>query len=57
MRSSYSRSEGMGWRAWLAITVGVVLVAMVIGFAVYGGRVQPVQHNVEQVLPNDRFPS
>ena len=56
MRSSMARSEGMGWGVWLLILVGVLVVAGVIALTVYGGTVTPQQHEVEQVLSNDRFP-
>jgi len=56
MRSSMSRSEGMGWGTWLLILIAVVLVAGFIALTIYGGTVSPQQHQVEQVVPNDRFP-
>jgi len=28
-----------------------------ISLTVYGGRVTPVQHEVEQIIPNDRLPN
>jgi hypothetical protein len=57
MHSSMARSEGMGWGGWLAVMLAVVIVAGATGLVIYGGTVQPRQHQVEQVLPNDRFPS
>jgi hypothetical protein len=51
------RSDGLGWGVWLLILVGVLILAGMIALTVYGGTVSPVQHEVEQVLPNDRFPS
>ncbi|HUO98381.1 MAG TPA: hypothetical protein VMU01_06915 [Rhizomicrobium sp.] len=51
-----SRSEGLGWGTWLAILVGVVVVAGGIALTIYGSTVTPQQHEMEQVLSNDRFP-
>ena len=50
-------SDEIGWGLRIAAGVGVLVVVAVIGLTVYGGRVQPVQHPVEQVIPNDRLPS
>jgi hypothetical protein len=36
--------------------VALLLVLGATGLAIYGGKVKPVRHNVEQVLPNDRIP-
>jgi hypothetical protein len=55
MRSTMARTDGMGWGMWLGIVVAVLVVASMIGLTIYGGTVRPVQHQVEQVLPNDRF--
>jgi hypothetical protein len=57
MRSSMARSDGMGWGLWLGVIVAVLVVAAAIGLTIYGGTVRPVQHQVERVLPNDRFPN
>jgi len=54
---SYGRSEGPGVVTWLLILAGVAVLAGAIGLAIYGGSVRPAQHEVEQVVPNDRFPS
>ena len=54
---SMGRSEGLGWGAWLLILVAVLVLAGMIAATVYGGTVRPQQHEVEQVIPNDRFPS
>lgn len=51
------RSEGMGWGGWVAAIVGLVVILGAAALAVYGGTVRPQQHQVQQVLPNDRFPS
>lgn len=50
-------SEAMGWGSWVALGIGAVVVVAVIGLSVYGGRVTPVQHPVEQIIPNDRLPN
>ena len=55
MRSSLARSDGMGWGGWLLILLGVAVVAGFIALTIYGGTVSPQQHEVEQVLSNDRF--
>jgi len=57
MRGSMARSQAMGWGAWLAAAVAVLVIGSGIALAVYGAGVRPQQHEVEQVLPNDRFPS
>ena len=49
--------EGLGWGTWLLILVAVLILASAIALAVYGSSVRPAQHEVEQVLSNDRFPS
>ncbi|HEY0107585.1 MAG TPA: hypothetical protein VGB91_16000 [Rhizomicrobium sp.] len=55
MRSSYQESSGWGLR--IAIAVAVLMVAGAVGLAIYGGRVQPQAHPVEQIVPNDRLAS
>ena len=55
MRSSLARSDGMGWGAWQLVLLGVVVVAGFIALTIYGETVGPQQHEVEQVLSNDRF--
>jgi hypothetical protein len=54
MRNSYSESGGWGLRIAIGAVVLVVLGA--VGLAIYGGRVQPDTHKVEQIVPDDRFP-
>ena len=54
MRSSYKEPSGWGLR--IAIGLGVLVLLAAVGLAVYGGRVQPVQHPVEQIVPNDQLP-
>lgn len=57
MRGTIARKEGTNWGLWLGVIVLVLVVAAAVGLAIYGGTVHPVQHQGEQVLPNDRFPS
>lgn len=52
---SMGRSEGLGWGAWLIILVGALVLAGLVAATIYGGTVRPQQHEVEQVIPNDRF--
>ena len=52
---SLARSEGISWGGGIAIGAGVLVILAAIGLAIYGGTLQPVQHSVEQVIPNDRF--
>ncbi len=54
---SMGRTDGLGWGVWLLILVGVLVVAGIVALTVYGGTVHPQQHDVEQVIPNDRFPN
>jgi Sec-independent protein translocase protein TatA len=51
------RSDGLGVGAWLLILVGILVLAGAVALTVYGGSVRPAQHEVEQVISNDRFPS
>ena len=55
MRKTYS--EPSGWGLWIAIAVAGLIVAAAIGLTVYGARVAPAQHPIEQTIPNDRLPS
>jgi hypothetical protein len=34
----------------------VALVVAALGLSIYGGRVEPATHHIEQVVPDDRFP-
>ena len=52
-----ARSEGLGWGVWLLILLAVLLIAGAVTLAVIGGKLTPQRHDVEQVIPNDRFPS
>jgi hypothetical protein len=47
----------MGWGMSVAVGVGIIVVLGAIGLTVYGGRVAPIQHPVEQIIPNDRLPN
>ena len=53
---NYGRSDGLGAGTWMAILAGILILAGAVTLAVYGGKVHPAQHEVEQVLSNDRFP-
>ena len=44
----------MVWKVMLGFVVFLVVVAS--GLAMYGARQQPAQQNIEQVLPDSRFP-
>jgi hypothetical protein len=50
-------SDGMGWGSRIGIGVAVVVLIGAIGLTVYGGRVQPRTHPVEQIVPNDKLPN
>jgi len=50
-----ARSQGLGLGAWTAIGALVLVVLAAAGLAVYGGMVRPAQHQIVQVLSNDRF--
>lgn len=50
-------SESMGWGLRIGIGVGVLVLLGAIALSVYGGRVQPRTHPVEQIVPNDRLPN
>ncbi|GAA0536628.1 type VI protein secretion system component VasK [Rhizomicrobium palustre] len=52
---SYGRSEGPSWGVWVLGVVLVVVLVGVVALTIYGGQVHPVQQDVEQVIPNDRF--
>jgi len=55
MRSRNFDSSG-SWSLRIAIGVGVLVLAALIGLGIYGGRIQPHQQPVEQIVPNDRLP-
>jgi hypothetical protein len=50
-------SESMGWGSGIAVGTGVLVLLAAIALSVYGGRVAPVQHPVEQIIPNERLPN
>lgn len=50
-------SETMGWGSGIAVALAILVVVAAVGLAVYGGRITPVQHPVEQIIPNDRLPN
>jgi hypothetical protein len=50
-------TESMGWGLRIGIGVAVFVLLGAIGLSVYGGRVQPRTHPVEQIVPNDRLPN
>ena len=41
------RTDGVGWGAWLAIAVCVVLILGAVGLAIYGGTLEPPQRHFE----------
>jgi hypothetical protein len=51
------RSDGLGVGAWLLILIGIVILVAAAALTVYGGSFRPAQHEVEQVVANDRFPN
>ena len=44
----------MGWKLLVAFMVFMVVGAGALAF--YGASVGPTKHNVEQVLPDSKFP-
>ncbi len=49
--------ESSGWGLRIGIAAGVLVLVAAVGLAIYGGRIQPQQHPVEQIVPNDRLPA
>lgn len=47
----------MGWGSWVAIGATAIVLLGAISLTVYGGRATPIQHEVEQIIPNDRLPN
>jgi hypothetical protein len=47
----------MGWGGWIVTIAGVLLILAAVGLTIFGGTVRPRQHQIEQVVPNDRFPT
>jgi hypothetical protein len=54
---SHANEESMGWGSRIGIGVAVLVLVSAIGLVIYGGRVQPHTHTIDQVIPNDRLPS
>jgi hypothetical protein len=46
----------MGWGSWLAMIAVLLVILTMVGLAIYGGRVQPPVHQIEQVVPDDHLP-
>jgi len=44
----------MGWKLLVAFVVVLVLGASALAY--YGASVGPTKHNVEEVLPDNKFP-
>ena len=49
-------TETMGWGIRAGIGLAILLLAGTIGLSIYGGRVRPTQHPVEQIIADDRLP-
>jgi hypothetical protein len=45
----------MGWGVRIGIGVAVLVLVGAVGLSIYGGRVRPVQHTVEQTISDDRL--
>lgn len=54
---SMRNNEPSGLGLKIGIGVAVLVLVSAIGLAIYGGRVEPKTHPVEQIVPNDRLPS
>jgi hypothetical protein len=52
---NYGRSDGPGLMVWASILAVILVLIGAVALAIYGGSVRPAQHEVEQVLSNDRF--
>jgi len=46
--------SAMGWKVLVGFVVVLVLGAGAL--AIYGSRLEPAQRNIEQTLPDSRFP-
>jgi hypothetical protein len=44
----------MGWKLLVAFVVVLVLGASALAY--YGASVGPTKHNIEEVLPDNKFP-
>lgn len=49
-------TDSMSWGVRIGIGVAVLVLLGAVGLSIYGGRVQPVQHQVEQTISDDRLP-
>jgi hypothetical protein len=57
MRSSFGRSDSVGWGARIAIGIAVLILLGLVGLVTTGGTVKPPhQQTYEQVLPDAQFP-
>ncbi|MGB8602139.1 MAG: hypothetical protein WCD42_08080 [Rhizomicrobium sp.] len=52
---SLAMQESTGLGSKIAIVLGAIVILMVIGLAIYGSAITPVQQSVEKVLPDGRF--
>ena len=48
--------DSMSWSLRISIGVAVLLLVCAIGLSIYGGRVKPLQHPVQQTISDDRLP-
>lgn len=54
MRMAWNEERNiMAWKILAALAVLVILAAF--GLSVYGGRLEPEQQRIEQVIPDERF--
>ena len=49
-------TETMGWGMRIGIGVAIAVLLGAVGLSIYGGRVRPVQHPVDQTISDDRLP-
>ena len=56
MRSRRSSLDSSGLGLKLAIGVGVLLLAALIGLLIYAAGIEPVTQTYEQTLPDAGFP-
>jgi hypothetical protein len=50
-------SESTGWGLRIGIGAAVLVLLGAVGLSIYGGRVQPRTHAVDQIISNDRLPT
>jgi len=55
-RSLSRNPEGFGWGVWIGLGILVLVILGAAALVIYGGRVSPPHHSVDQVLSNDQFP-